>query len=201
MNDVQVRIGQDISCPRCDYNLRGLSGAAVVVCPECGDRWDAAALLDEPAARRPPRPLGDVVVITIVSGECLLIAALAAFGMELTRGATAPLLGLGVIVAVWLAACHGFCRLQRSYTRGLWLLAHVVAGLALLIGGTAIFSLSMLRVIRGWSMPWAVGVTLAAWLAGGLLARRACVLSRRDARIARSLPGDAAKIRSPLTGG
>jgi hypothetical protein len=142
-----------------------------------------------------------VVVITIISGECLLIAALVTFGMEFTRGAAATLLGLGVIVGVWLAACHGFCRLQRSYARGLWLLVHVVVGLALLIGGTAILGLSMLRVIRGWSMPWAAGVTLAMWVVGGLLARRACVSSRRDARIARSLPGDAAATRNPLTGG
>jgi hypothetical protein len=91
--------------------------------------------------------------------------------------------------------------LQRSYARGLWLLVHVVVGLALLIGGTAILGLSMLRVIRGWSMPWAAGVTLAMWVVGGLLARRACVSSRRDARIARSLPGDAAATRNPLTGG
>ena len=34
-------IQQDLACPQCEYNLRGLSGA-IVTCPECGTRCDAA---------------------------------------------------------------------------------------------------------------------------------------------------------------
>jgi hypothetical protein len=35
---------QDLTCPQCQYNLRGLSGA-VVNCPECGFRCDVAQLV------------------------------------------------------------------------------------------------------------------------------------------------------------
>jgi len=31
-------IHRDIGCPKCNYNLRGLSGETVA-CPECGERW------------------------------------------------------------------------------------------------------------------------------------------------------------------
>ncbi len=37
-------IRQDIACPGCEYNLRGLRGA-VVNCPECGLRCDIAQLI------------------------------------------------------------------------------------------------------------------------------------------------------------
>ncbi|UCD76713.1 MAG: hypothetical protein JSV91_07255 [Phycisphaerales bacterium] len=37
-------IQQDLACPACEYNLRGLRGE-VVVCPECGMRIDAARLI------------------------------------------------------------------------------------------------------------------------------------------------------------
>jgi hypothetical protein len=33
-------ITADIGCPKCDYNLRGLSGETVT-CPECGSQWHA----------------------------------------------------------------------------------------------------------------------------------------------------------------
>ncbi len=37
-------IRQDIACPGCNYNLRGLRGA-VINCPECGHRCDIAQLV------------------------------------------------------------------------------------------------------------------------------------------------------------
>ncbi len=41
----QVRqLKQDLACPQCKYNLRGLAGD-VVTCPECGTRCDVTKLL------------------------------------------------------------------------------------------------------------------------------------------------------------
>ena len=37
-------IRQDLECPNCRYNLRGLIGA-VVTCPECGNNCDVAHLV------------------------------------------------------------------------------------------------------------------------------------------------------------
>lgn len=39
VNEIQ----QDLACPKCEYNLRGLRGA-VVSCPECGETCDVAKL-------------------------------------------------------------------------------------------------------------------------------------------------------------
>lgn len=36
-------ITADIGCPKCDYNLRGLSGESVT-CPECGSQWQATEI-------------------------------------------------------------------------------------------------------------------------------------------------------------
>ena len=49
-------LDQDVGCPQCGYNLRGL-GSGLVVCPECGQQNDVAKLLvrrwDKPWYRAP----------------------------------------------------------------------------------------------------------------------------------------------------
>ncbi len=40
VNEIQ----QDLDCPHCEYNLRGLLGD-VVSCPECGEICDVAKLV------------------------------------------------------------------------------------------------------------------------------------------------------------
>jgi hypothetical protein len=39
-----AELQQDLPCPQCDYNLRGLRGV-VVQCPECGATFDVARLI------------------------------------------------------------------------------------------------------------------------------------------------------------
>lgn len=183
----EPRIGRDLACPGCEYNLRGLTMASEVVCPECGNVWDAEALLADEGGR-PCRVLGDVVVITIISGESVVIAPLVVLGLEGLRGTVAPLLGAAFILAIWVAACHAFCREQETYARGLWLLAHVVAALSLVLGATLLGFHGLSTGFRRVPMVTIVATVPIAWAIGALVLRRACAQSRRSERMTRSRP-------------
>ncbi len=75
-------IQQDITCPECEYNLRGLRGE-IVNCPECGCRCDVAKLVinrwrkpwyKAPGLSRINTPLACIVIcgfISLIAGDAI----------------------------------------------------------------------------------------------------------------------------------
>lgn len=142
-------LDQDVACPGCGYNLRGLGGGEVV-CPECGTASDVGRLLtrrwDKPWYRAPKynllaMPEGWV----LVSAVGLMFAAAAndvraggfmPIPMLLAGWAMVTLLGW-VLLMVW--ACRSMDGLG---TLGYALLVHValggyMVGLPMFVGGLA----------------------------------------------------------------
>ena len=99
-------IQQDIACPNCDYNLRGLHGD-VVTCPECGQICDIAQIVirrwDKPWHRAPGLTrLYLPVVWALVAGWTVPTALSGALGADLT---TRLILAIGfTIIYIFLFA-------------------------------------------------------------------------------------------------
>lgn len=74
-----------VSCPQCEYELRGLSGEC---CPECGRPFDRGRLLVEQyllCRDLPLSAIGKFARTVAVAGWFVLIAAGICFGLVLTR--------------------------------------------------------------------------------------------------------------------
>jgi len=172
---------RDILCPDCGYNLRGHSGP-VLVCPECGRGWKSELLVGSagpPLAGRlrSLKLMGDAMVIAIITGEvallCLLILFASAGGNH-----TGPRVGMAVLGAGWAVACFQFCRHQRSFGRGLWLLAHTLSATMLLVAG-------VLVCLSGLAFNLVRGLGPIVTLAGAGCAAAGLVLWRRTRRMCR----------------
>ena len=141
----------DLTCPVCEYSLRGLPGD-VVDCPECGARCDLASLLARQRLGRWYNAPGFVVLqlpvmwLTLSFWTGALLWGLTSFGRGSPR-AFASAIAL-VIVVGWLAFLV-YTRSRFGDWRGpvLSLLAHVllagyftgVIGLFISIFGAGIF--------------------------------------------------------------
>jgi hypothetical protein len=143
-------IARDVTCPRCEYNLRGLRGpgAGVVRCPECGMLCDVARIVrtrwNGPWYNAPG--FGTVVapVLYAMVGAIVLPVAWLA-GTVAVDGALLPIiLAVAVTVALMALWALRMCRAYRYFDglKGvlLALLVHVlaVAYLATLIWGVVV---------------------------------------------------------------
>jgi hypothetical protein len=172
-------IREDVACPRCQYNLRGLVGD-VVRCPECGTRCDVARLVSRrwtqpwyraPGFSRVLYPAVWVYVCVIVIGAVL-------------RSSVAPfrpawIAFLCCCPVVWLVL---MCRSWRVFedVRGVWLpvFGHLLlAGyLAGAVGTLWMGVLAVLTLIEG-EMNGALVI-----VGGGLLFGLLFAICRRGER-------------------
>ena len=123
-------IQNDVACPACQYNLRGLRGA-VVNCPECGRECDIAEIIrrrwDKPWYLAPGMNTVNMPVAVAVA-SCIVLPM---FRLSTHDGGL--LGGLGVIVFPMLALVVWGAFLYRAWLLfdsaegvGLALLAHVI---------------------------------------------------------------------------
>ena len=139
-------LDQDVGCPQCGYNLRGL-GTQLVVCPECGQQNDVAKLLvrcwDKPWYRAPKYsficlPAG--IVLLSLMGWMISIWMLAAW-MDESAEWVAGLLFVGAGPVCWfIAMAWVWQKLDGPVSASFALLAHVplvgyLASLVLFLAG------------------------------------------------------------------
>lgn len=161
-NAAVAAIAQDVECPSCGYNLRGLRGS-IVTCPECGTRSDAAKLVSQRWTKPWHRAPGFNTLLVpcawfAASYLLLVLIDVAGFArihqplFNVSRGWTAtvsaPLITAALFLLfllVWLWLMWRAWRLFQSM-RGVWLalLAHgvfvgylfvVLTGLGFLLNG------------------------------------------------------------------
>lgn len=144
------RLDQDVGCPDCGYNLRGL-GAGRVTCPECGLESDIAKLI----TRRWDRPWYKAPHYTLICLPaswawlaCIVlapIAAVIAFESPGTNNWLVAPLAFAFGLLVWLGLMGlVWRRIDGSVSALFGLLAHVsvasyLAGLVLIVGGILTF--------------------------------------------------------------
>lgn len=171
MNDHIQQVTQDLACPQCEYNLRGLHGE-VVNCPECGEPCNIAKLIErrwtKPWWKAPKFNTVLMPAVTLYVAMLLSIPSNLA-GLLLTRNTVGELpvlmIWLLLISTLWLWLMNRAYRLFDSQ-RGIWLalLAHVlVAGylMALMIGLSFLMGLVMLIFTPSFSSQLAsIAITL-----------------------------------------
>lgn len=122
---------QDVGCPGCGYNLRGL-GSDVVDCPECGLRNDVAVLLvrrwDKPWYRAPRYSLLCMPAATAFLAFLGWLLSIAVIDTDLTHlthsMAAAAWLGIGLLG--WVAAMAWvWNKLDQHLSAGFALLVHL----------------------------------------------------------------------------
>ena len=135
---------QDLACPACGYNLRGLRGQ-VAACPECGHACDLAELI----ARRwtgawYAAPFFNQLLLPVACATCGLIVAACAgtLGADAARSDLAVVLGAiaTIVLTAWGALIRGvWKRWPGGEGVALSLLAHgvFVAYMAALYGAVA----------------------------------------------------------------
>lgn len=150
--ELTSEIRQDLRCPQCQYNLRGLSGRAVS-CPECGTRWDVVKLakLGTRWGHSPPG-MSDLFWPSAVAVPAALVMSPVAL-LDLTASATYLALSIMVFLPLWVwlmwRAWRAFGEVEGIY---LALLYHaVVAGY--LIAGFGFFLSAVGLVIRVRDLP------------------------------------------------
>ena len=118
-------IQQDLACPACEYNLRGLLGD-VVVCPECGSRVDAARLISHEWTGRWYHAPGYTPLCTPTAVAMAAFIGLL-FGLGASNGDLPELMqspfwlsGMVIVSVVWIML---MVRAVYSFgnRRGLWL--------------------------------------------------------------------------------
>ncbi len=171
-----AEIQQDLTCPACEYNLRGLRGA-VVQCPECGATCDVAKLITnrwrKPWYRAPKLNVVYTPTAIAVVGllTCNILAVLVAAALN---GGAARNVGIATIITVLLLLLLWVAAMWRAYRvfddpKG-WVLA--VLGHGLLIGyvgglGMVISGLTMTFAVGG--VPGAVFGLIIAVVGGALI--------------------------------
>lgn len=123
-------IRQDLACPACGYNLRGLPGA-VVTCPECGTVCDVATLVTEQWTQSWWKAPGFNVIIgpaaTLMVGVVLTLLAIALSSTQLMSPWFAVIFAV-VVVSYWCYLWHGvYRRFGDAWSLLLTLLAHAIA--------------------------------------------------------------------------
>lgn len=127
-------IREDLACPNCEYNLRGLAGA-VVDCPECGHECDIARLVTAkwtgkwykaPGLNRLMFP----VLIAVVGGLASLVIAMLYITM-VNKGAQAEVVVPTFLFGVFGLWMYFLWRTRRVFVepwRGplLSLIAHLI---------------------------------------------------------------------------
>lgn len=176
-------ITEDLACPTCGYNLRGLVGN-VVTCPECGHRVDRAKLAAARWARPWYRAPGLMTLqwpVAVAFGSAVFMPVIAALptGNQTTFLYViilVPVVSLALWTLLMVRAVRYFRRLE-----GVWLalLMHVLfAGYFVCFVGGFLFCFA--AAVRAFGMPnahWTAGVvSLIAGLAlitfGALVLRR-----------------------------
>lgn len=129
-NEVES-IREDLACPACGYNLRGLVGD-LIRCPECGVSCDVAALVTARWTKpwyRAPRlttvlwPAGAAYIGGLV--VIALYATTSSGSVDWPAGLN--LLALGMLLVVWCFVLYETCLQFTEAWLGLWLalLGHV----------------------------------------------------------------------------
>lgn len=152
-------ISQDISCPGCGYNLRGLGGS-IITCPECGVCCDAARLVavrwNKPWHRAPGFNTLLLPIVWIVLAPLVFLLSLIGLDRMATGitsdprtwfGTSIGMLNIAVVFTLFFAGWLWLMwRAWRVFhgMRGIWLalLAHVltVGYLASIIYGVVLLS-------------------------------------------------------------
>jgi hypothetical protein len=124
-------IRQGITCPQCEYDLRGLPGA-VVICPECGLEVDVAKVVvsrwTAPWYRAPGLnalflPLAWIFLATLIA----ICAGLVLFEFHMRSTPWVALFTAVLIIGVWLILLARLRnRLDNDMAIPLALFAHVV---------------------------------------------------------------------------
>ncbi|MFN0135846.1 MAG: hypothetical protein ACKVS9_06980 [Phycisphaerae bacterium] len=111
----------DLYCLRCGYNLRGLSGV-LVRCPECGEE-NAIELVTETAPLISAHIARVESTLNLGALCCMLLIPLGAFAIsslilkESAANSGFTCMADAAILALWLFALSGYCRLTRGVAR------------------------------------------------------------------------------------
>ena len=140
---------EDVPCPRCGYNVRGLTEPR---CPECGAGFDPRQALDCLQRRKLNPPSWRIIRNVLRHPICVWSSpeVLHGWGATLGQQAAIPAIGLGVPV---------LCLILLS-------LIMSPQGYGSVLGDSV-----------GWAIAWAIGTALA--LGAGLLHRVLCWLGLR----------------------
>ena len=163
---------QDLACPVCDYNLRGLRGE-VVACPECGASSNVARLMQSrwqmpwrraPGFNRLAWPLASLVV----AGALLIPVAFKRWVINIASGKAAPYQSLPpmetiIVCAMLLVLAGGWLFLViRVYRREG---GHSAVGMSL-VAHAAYFS--YLLSVVGTLLAIYFGIMMYAFMVGRL---------------------------------
>ncbi len=162
-------IRQDVACPACDYNLRGLVGA-VVNCPECGHECDVVQLLtrrwDKPWYHAPRYS-----TVCLPAGWLLICIAVLPLGLAVIRqrfgGLLFATLFTASLVMGWAFVMDRAWRVFHD-PRGWWVPALAHGVLVLLIAGLAGVAVCVVCMLIAFidSDPWtATGFAVLALVA------------------------------------
>lgn len=184
-------LDQDVACPSCEYNLRGL-GLDDVVCPECGTRSNLPALLtrrwerpwyEAPGYTKLTLPVAWLVAAFFIWLVMLIFNQFASIGAALFNAGWAL-----TALAVWLALLGWLWQtmgggLALAYS----LISHValtvyILGLPLVIGGVALLFVGLADGMTAVESLLFIGMTLLGigfFILGRVLERaiaRYCIL-------------------------
>jgi hypothetical protein len=139
-------VRQDIACPQCEYNLRGLRGP-IVNCPECGQRCDIPHLISRKWTKPWYKaPYYNTICLPLCCAFIALPGTMCAAAIANSSTAITPLFITGVAVLFWIGLLARTWQVFRGM-RGVWLalLAHgLMAGY--IVGGLG-FILALIYLI------------------------------------------------------
>ncbi len=139
-------LDQDVGCPGCGYNLRGL-GSGWVICPECGERNDVAALIvrrwDKPWYKAPKYSQLCMPAAALFLSFLGWVLTLAVFETvdKSTSYAAAASVWLAIGLIGWSASMMWvWNRLDQHISAGFALLVHLsilgyIGGIILILSG------------------------------------------------------------------
>ena len=163
-------IQQDLACPGCEYNLRGLRGE-VVICPECGGRVDVARLINKrwtgPLFNVPGYSRILVPVAWLVIGAQLTSLPLV---FELSRNLVPGLTVICIMAVIfgWLCLMFGLARFMPR-GRAIWLALFAHALFAGYAAGVAGIAWLVAAMFFSTTNLWRVVLLLLIPVCGGLL--------------------------------
>jgi hypothetical protein len=151
-----AEIQDNLACPACEYNLRGLRGD-IVQCPECGATCDAAQLIANrwtlPWHRAPKLSIIYVPVALVAFSPFAMIMVLVIVARGYGQSPAAPVLPLmiGVDAALFVGWCFAMYRAYNVFAGfrgiGLSLISHLLFA-AYVVGFGTILS-AAITCVRG----------------------------------------------------